>query len=516
MISITIKARNQYNLQKLQPATLYNVRLLAFNKNGPSVFSEIVQYATTGKPPPPMPNPPGLQLATSTTLRLFWDRQSQDERYMLQMYDVHSRRYNCLYNGSNTFYECCNLQRSTDYKFRLRADNEYGSSDWSAETRRPSKPQVKGKIQGEFFRAKWEPPTDRVMTQADIKLYHLEISSGGKFERIYSGPEPEAICDRLSPGTTYQIRVSCEGPGGQLSNYSDVSTVTTEAIAPGQPEPPRAIDIQPYAAKLNWINIVPQASTIGGSQQLTTGGSSVAYGGLGVVVHISWQASKYSDPKVTDPIEYIVQCSLEKDSAFTEIYRGLQTKCSIDFLVPGSSYFVRICPIRIMMNGGVGSNLKGQFSTPQRLDVPQLSEIKNSLNSQCLSSFTTMGTIISGGTPSHQNYNQHQSVFAANSSNSSNTNSTTGGTVGGLGTGSGTAISSLSSNHHPHNNLRQRSSSCGISPSYNTNQQHQFQKDLVGNVSSSSTFGRNFLDVNPFSGKQPLQNLVNYNYHNNL
>lgn len=161
-----------------------------------------------------------------------------------------------------------------------------------------------------------------------------------------------------------------------------------------------------------------------------------------------------------------------------------------------------------MVNGGVGSSLQGQFSTPLRLDVPHLSEIKNS---QCMSSLSTMGTIVSGGTPSHHHYNQHQSVFTVNSTTASAATSSTNN--------SSSSTTTTTINHHPHNNLRQRSSSCGISPSYtNTNNHHHnFQKDLVGNVSSSSTFGRNFLDVNPFSGgKQPLQNLVNYNYHNNL
>lgn len=166
------------------------------------------------------------------------------------------------------------------------------------------------------------------------------------------------------------------------------------------------------------------------------------------------------------------------------------------------------------MNGGVGSSLQGQFSTPLRLDVPHLSEIKNS---QCMSSLNPMGNIITGGTPSHHHhqYNQHQSVFTLNSTSASSNNSSCS---------SSSTTTATTINHHPHSNLRQRSSSCGISPSYtntNTNNHHQFQKGLVGigNVSSSSSsaFGRNFLDVNPFSGgKQPLQNLVNYNYHNNL
>lgn len=43
--------------------------------------------------------------------------------------------------------------------------------------------------------------------------YILEVNSGSGYEQVYSGPDTEAVCDRLTPGTTYQLRVSCASAG---------------------------------------------------------------------------------------------------------------------------------------------------------------------------------------------------------------------------------------------------------------------------------------------------------------
>ncbi|XP_055836442.1 fibronectin type-III domain-containing protein 3A isoform X1 [Episyrphus balteatus] len=249
----------QYILTKLMPSTVYNFRLSAVNECGPSLYSGIVAYSTSGNPPQ-APKAPTLHSATPNSLRLAWERRNQDGEFVLQMLDRDSGHgYLNMYNGPETIYECCDLRRSTSYQFRLRSDNEAGSSPWSSEVAykthperpgRPGKPQVKGKIHGNYFKAKWDPPNDR--GGAEITRYYLEISSGPKFERVYAGREPETVCDRLSPGTTYQIRAACEGPGG-MSGYSDVSTVTTEAIVPGAPEPPRCDTAPgPYAAVLHF------------------------------------------------------------------------------------------------------------------------------------------------------------------------------------------------------------------------------------------------------------------------
>lgn len=258
-IEVSKTKGKQYSLQKLQPSTWYIFRLAAINECGKSIYSDTVNYSTSGNPPP-QPAPPILQNATSSSLLLAWARRTQDEEYVLQINDRETGHgFLPTYTGRDIFYECQNLRRATSFQFRLRAENEAGQSPFSDEITfktlperpgRPQKPQVKGKIHANHFKVKWEPPTDR--GGAEIRLYFVEISSGACFERVYTGSEPEAVCDRLHPGTTYQLRVSCEGPAG-TSPYSDLLTVTTEAVVPDAPSPPYCnTPPGPYAAILKW------------------------------------------------------------------------------------------------------------------------------------------------------------------------------------------------------------------------------------------------------------------------
>lgn len=58
----------------------------------------------------------------------------------------------------------------------------------------------------------------------------------------------EAECTDLSPGKTYRVRVQCKSAGGK-SDWSDVSSVTTEAVCPGVCHPPRLLG-KPKASQL--------------------------------------------------------------------------------------------------------------------------------------------------------------------------------------------------------------------------------------------------------------------------
>ncbi|KRT80542.1 Fibronectin domain-containing protein [Oryctes borbonicus] len=228
----------QYNLQKLQPATSYKFRLAAVNEVGKSLYSDLVTY-TTSDNAPLQPSPPVLKEATVNLLHVQWHKRPRDEEFVLQV-DKNPYGYIAIYNGPDTEYVHENLQRYTDYKFRLRSTNDGGMSPWSEEVTfqtlpdrpaRPSKPVVKGRIHAHSFKLKWEPSSDT--GGAEITKYILEVNSGSGYETVYTGTETEAVCDKLTPGTTYQLRVSCVSAGGR-SNYSDPCTVTTDAISPGQ------------------------------------------------------------------------------------------------------------------------------------------------------------------------------------------------------------------------------------------------------------------------------------------
>lgn len=258
-IEITKMKGKQYSLSKLMASTWYSFRLAAVNECGKSVYSNIVTYSTSGNPPLQLP-PPILQNSTSSSLRIGWSRRSLDEEFVLQISDCESGHgFLTCYSGKETSYECTNLNRAAAFQFRIRAENEGGASIWSDlamfETQpeqpgRPQKPLIKGKVHSTNFRVRWEPPTDK--GGADIRLYYLEISTGTDFETIYTGKDTEAVCDRLQPGTTYLIRVACEGPGG-LSMYSEPVSVTTDAVVPSPPSPPYCGSTPgPYAAVLRW------------------------------------------------------------------------------------------------------------------------------------------------------------------------------------------------------------------------------------------------------------------------
>lgn len=306
----------QFTVTKLTPATWYTFRLAAINECGRSDYSEPVSYITEGYPPP-QPLPPKVHNVTTSSITLLWHRRREDGDFVLQMTNQGPQGYMNVYYGADIIYECTRLQRATAYQFRLGSKTDSGQSPWSDEITvttlpeqpgRPSKPIVKGKIHACNFKVKWDPPHD--CGGADVKLYHLEISSGAIFERVYSGLLPEALCDRLSPGTTYQVRVLCEGPGG-LSPASDTCTVTTEAIVPNAPQTPYYSNLPgPYAAVLQW------------EKPLYQGGAHVTEYEL--------------------ELEGVLNEGAEKKKQRAVVYRGKELYSVVKDLLPGESYVTRV------------------------------------------------------------------------------------------------------------------------------------------------------------------------------
>lgn len=299
-----------HTLQKLQPATAYQFRLAVINGVGKSLFSDPITYCTFDNPPT-QPSPPTLVEATVQSLHLQWNRRPKDDEFILQMNDPSTKHGHLnVYNGRDNFHICRELNCFSDYSFRLRAKNNDGLSPWSEEVTyrtipdrpaRPSKPVVKGRIHAHSFKLKWEPPSDT--GGAEITRYILEVNSGSGYETVYSGIKTEAVCDKLTPGTTYQLRVCCISAGG-CSNYSDPCTVTTDAISPGQCGAPR-------------LQGKPKSNSI----------------------TIRWTEPDYNGGAPV--LDYEVEM-VSPDSSRSIVHKSKETECTVTTVSPGCDYYFTV------------------------------------------------------------------------------------------------------------------------------------------------------------------------------
>ncbi|GFY48448.1 fibronectin type III domain-containing protein 3B [Trichonephila inaurata madagascariensis] len=300
----------QYKVTKLSPATGYRFRLAAMNEKGKSSFSEICCYFTSGNIPS-QPSPPILKQAYINRLHLEWERRTFDDDFNLQIEDENMRHgFLTAYSGRDNHFICSGLKGNTEYKFRLMASNEEGSSPWSKtvtfctlpdKLSCPGRPIPKGRIHASCFRVTWDPPKD--CRHSSINKYILEIDRGLGFESVYTGADNEFFLENLLPGTTYKLRVACITAAGH-SPYSDVNNVTTAAVSPGKCALPK-LRGKPEASYvcLDW------------SHPEHDGGSAVA--------------------------EYEVDMT-SPDNVTLQVYKGPETSCIVDDLLPGRPYLFQV------------------------------------------------------------------------------------------------------------------------------------------------------------------------------
>lgn len=395
-----------HTVHGLRLQTRYRFRMAAVNECGRGDWSEEAVAWTSGAPPP-APAPPALVSAAADAISLSWERRA-DEEFTLQMDDP-SRGHGFLpvYSGTDRSYKCTGLRRATDYRFRLRCETTYGQGPWSTDVTfrtlserpgPPGRPTVRGRVLARTFRLRWDPPTND--GGAPIESYTLELDAGEGYRAAYHGPDREAHCDRLQPGTPYRARVRCANEVGD-GEWSAAETVTTEATCPGAcgaPEP--GADARPTLQALRWrppdctggaplTEYRVEVAEEGGAARLAYTGPDcecvvrdltpgcqyrawvTACNRVGVgpaspalvfttppappdapdvpvarlegarAARLEWTAPRDNGAPVLD---YRLEMSATNvDDAFAEVYRGVETSCLVGRLTPFSPYFFRVC-----------------------------------------------------------------------------------------------------------------------------------------------------------------------------
>ncbi|MBN3322966.1 FND3A protein, partial [Atractosteus spatula] len=341
----------QFKVIRLTPSTKYAFRLAAKNDIGLSAFSEVLTCCTSGCVPSP-PAPPRLAGAGVSWLALEWSAPSglsgeESLTYTLEMEEEGSGYgFKPKHNGEELSCTLKNLRRSTSYRFRLFAANVEGRSQPSAPVEfstspdkpgPPGRPTVKGRVHAHRVHTVWDAPRDS--GGSEVTKYVLEISenlNGNPWEMVYSGLAREHVCDRLSPGSWYRLRVYCLGAGGQ-SQASDVLTVQTAAVPPGPCQPLcLAGRTKPREIPLRW------------GPPLQDGGAPVS--------------------------QFAVEMADSAQGPRQQLYQGSETECTASDLRPGRTYCFWV---KAANQAGWGP-LSEMWETPtapgapEQCDAPQL------------------------------------------------------------------------------------------------------------------------------------------------
>ena len=211
-----------YTHSGLQAETSHTYRIRVINEGGTGRWSDIAQAAT-------YPNPPETPMITETyttqsAITINWDAVDKATGYEIE---TDGKTIN---TGINTTYTDEGLNPDSTHKYRVRAINDGGSSEWSAYkeiSTLPNPPEIPGNLTGKpamkNITLTWEVP-DRA------EGYELEVDG-----RIIQVETNTYIHEGLSTNTSHKYRIRAYNKGGK-SQWSGPVTVTTWPDIPSVPK----------------------------------------------------------------------------------------------------------------------------------------------------------------------------------------------------------------------------------------------------------------------------------------
>ncbi|CAG5130561.1 unnamed protein product, partial [Candidula unifasciata] len=273
----------EFNIQSLKPKTEYEIRVRAYNSQGPSQREAKITVLT--KEEVLVPSPPINLKATalsSNSIAVTWDPPVESkgvvELYVLIYYKVGSKSEDEI-RVKETFYTLKNLQQFREYSFRVLAVNENGRGQSTAEvTARtfsaiPTAPPQNFTLEvssSTSLIVRWQPPPqdfqNGIITGYKIRLRRKGYRDKEGDTKVTDGNRNTYALTDLRKGTEYQVRIAATTVNG-TGPFTSWETATTyqddldESTVP--PEPAHLI-ARPKAnsIKVSWAPPPPHSKIL--------------------------------------------------------------------------------------------------------------------------------------------------------------------------------------------------------------------------------------------------------------
>ncbi|MBN2536160.1 MAG: fibronectin type III domain-containing protein [Spirochaetales bacterium] len=252
---------NYISISSLTPDSTYIFRVYATDKIGnKSDFSAPFSVTTNHGLPPTVPQNLAVSGVTETSISLTWDPSTDASG--ISRYDVRATEntgYEYIRTSYNTMYTFSNLDPNTEYNIAVMAIDSYGeNSDWSLpinvttlNTLRPAAPQNLVCTEKSDIRISlsWDP----VVSEAGISAFQVSYTDPEGLENRIKRNVSSSLTIRVSPDTTYVIKVRAYDNNNISGLWSDPITVTTNpSIPPTVPQNLIVTNVTDVSVSLAW------------------------------------------------------------------------------------------------------------------------------------------------------------------------------------------------------------------------------------------------------------------------
>ncbi|KAM6988463.1 fibronectin type-III domain-containing protein 3A isoform 1-T2 [Tautogolabrus adspersus] len=253
-------------VRNLHRSTKYKFRVMAYNSEGKSNPSPVVEFITNPDRPscPCRPVIRGRVLPNS--FKVAWEPPKENggaevTKYVVELSEgLSGMSWELIYSGPAMEHVCEGLKPGCSYQTRVYCMSEGGQSPLSEtlQVQTPAvppgpcqPPRLVGKPKAREVQLRWGPP--QVDGGSAVSCYSVEVSGlqSEESREVYQGPELDCSVGGLMPGKTYSFRLKAANKAG-FGPLSERCEVTTGPGAPEQCKAPSTTCKSPSCVVLNW------------------------------------------------------------------------------------------------------------------------------------------------------------------------------------------------------------------------------------------------------------------------